>query len=151
MSEQENLQIVRKLFDNLNKHNLDGNNQLYVKDVRTEAAGIPSALTSRDEGQSYVRQFLEAFPDLHFDIRDTIAQGNMVAVTWTSKGRHTKPFNPMDGGSIPPTNKSATVSGCTIVEIRNNQITRQSIYWDQVSLFSQLGIPLEMMEPHRSG
>lgn len=151
MSEQENLQIVRRLFDNLNKHNLDANNQLYAKDVRTEAAGVPSALTSRDQGQSYVRQFLEAFPDLHFDIRDTVAQGNMVAVSWTSKGRHSKPLNTMDGGSIPATNKSATISGCTMVEIRNNLITRQGIYWDQVSLFSQLGISMEMMQVHRSG
>jgi steroid delta-isomerase-like uncharacterized protein len=151
MSEQENIQIVRRLIDNLNKHNLDANVQLLANDVRTEATASPGVMNSREQGQAYTQLFLDAFPDLHFDVKDMIAQGSKVAVSWIVKGTHSAALRTPGGDSIPATNKRITILGCTIYEFRNELVSRQEIYWDQVTLLTQLEIPLEMVQASQSG
>jgi len=143
VSEQENITIVRKWFDNLNSHKLDHNDQFLANEVRVEATGAPGVM-DRDQGRNYNRQFLDAFPDLHFDLKDIIAQGDLVAVSWVAKGTHKAPLTYASTGySLPPTNRMATVPGCTITEIHNNKIVRQSVYWDQVTFMTQLGVLTE--------
>jgi len=66
MSEQENIQIVRKLFDNLNNHNPDANNQLFAGDVRTEATGAPGVMSTREQGQMYTRRISRCLPGSAF-------------------------------------------------------------------------------------
>jgi steroid delta-isomerase-like uncharacterized protein len=143
VSEQENVTIVRKWFDNLNSHNLDHNDQFLANDVRVEAAGAPGVM-NRDQGRAYNQQFLDAFPDLHFDLKDIIAQGDLVSVSWVAKGTHKAPLKYGSTGiTLSPTNRMATVPGCTITEVRNNKIVRQSVYWDQVTFLTQLGVLTE--------
>jgi len=142
VSEQENIQIVRRLFENFNRHDPDANDQFLAKEMQTQAAGATGVL-DREKSRMYNRSFLDSFPDLHFDIKDVIAQGDMVACTWVARGTHKNPLLSLTGDSIPPTNRMATVPGCTVVEIRNNMVVRQDIYWDQVLFFNQLGILTE--------
>jgi steroid delta-isomerase-like uncharacterized protein len=142
MSEQENIQIARRTFDYLNSHDLDSGDQYFAPNVYTEATGSTPQM-NRDQNRQYIRQFNDAFPDLHFDIKDVVAQGDKVAVTWTGRGTNTKPLNILNKGSIPPTNKKAVVPGCTVYTFQNNKITRQEIYWDQLGLFMQLGVLTE--------
>jgi len=151
MYEQENIQIVRKLFDNLNKHNLDASDNLIANDVRIEITGAPSVLNTREQGKAYTRRFIDAFPDLRFDVKDIIAQGDKVAVSWIAKGTHSAPLMTSGGESIPATNKRAMVPGCTLYELKNNLVTRQETYWDQVNFLTQLEVPLGMLESSRSG
>ncbi len=146
MSEQDNIQIVKKLFDNLNKHNLDANNQLLANDVRTEATAAPGVMNTREQGQMYTRQFQDGFPDLHFDMKDIIAQGTKVAVFWIARGTHSALLRIPSGDSIPATNKKVAIPGCTLFELRNNLVSRQEIYWDQVTFLTQLEVPLGMIQ-----
>jgi predicted ester cyclase len=98
----------------------------------------------------YTQLFLEAFPDLHFDIKDVIAQGDKAAVSWVAKGTHTAPLKTPGGDPIPATNKKVTVPGSTIYEFRHNLIARQEIYWDQVAFLAQLEL-LGAVQSSRSG
>jgi predicted ester cyclase len=93
---------------------------------------------------------MDAFMDLHFDLKDIVAQGDKVAVSWIAKGTHGAPLRTPTGDSIPATNKKVTLPGCSIVEIRNSLITRQDIYWDQVKFLMQLEVPLEMLRSSSS-
>lgn len=143
MSEQENINIVRRWYDNFNSHKLDLNDQLEANEVRVEAAGAPGVM-NRDQARAYNRQFVDAFPDIHFDLKDIVAQGDLVAVSWVAKGTHKAPLTYASTGySLPPTNRTATVPGSSIFEIRNNKIVRSSGYWDQMTLFTQLGVLTE--------
>lgn len=139
MSEQDNIQIVRRTFDYLNSRDLDSGDQYLATDVIVEAPGSNTRM-NRDQGKRYTQSFVDAFPDLHFDIKDIVAQGDKVAVTWTAKGTHKSPLTMVNGGTLSPTNKTATVTGCSFYTLRNNKITRQEIYWDQVYFLTQLGV-----------
>jgi steroid delta-isomerase-like uncharacterized protein len=139
MSEQENIQIARKTIDNFNKHDPDANDQYLANDVRVDAAGSTGSM-NKEQTRMYYHQFFDAFPDIHFDLKDTIAQGDKVAVVWVAKGTHKAPLVTLTGQSIPATNRTVVTPGVTIVEFRNNMVVRQEIYWDQVAFLTQLGV-----------
>ena len=149
MSEQENINIVRKVFDGFNSHNLDATVQYLSDSVKTTD---PTAeVLNKEQSRLYNKRFIDAFPDLHFDLKDIVAQGYLVAISWVAKGTHKAPLqNPM-GDPIPATNKYVQVYGSTVCEVRDNMIVRQEIYWDQLTFLTQLGIlnPQELMSRMR--
>ncbi len=142
MSEQENTQIVRRVFEYFNSHNPDAADQYLTDDVRVEASGAQGVL-NKDQNRTYNRQFFDAFPDLHFDVKDIVAQGDRVATSWVVRGTHTAPLTMPNGDSLPPTNRKITVPGSTFIEFHGNKVTRQQIYWDQVTFLTQLGVITE--------
>jgi steroid delta-isomerase-like uncharacterized protein len=150
MSEQDHVQIIRKIFDLYNAHNLDGIDQYLAGDVRTEATGATGML-NKEQTKMYNRRYLDAFPDLHFDLRDVIAQDEKVAVAWVAKGSHTAPLVMTNGDRIPATQRMVTVAGHTFCEFKNNLVFRQQILWDQVSFLMQLGLVKEQELISRMG
>ena len=138
MSEQENIKIARQFLENLNKHNSEANRSLFADTMHTDATGEQQTM-NRDQSLMYHKKFLDAFPDLHFDVKDIVAQGDMVVISWVATGTHTAPLStPM--GSISPTNRKITVPGVFTSDVRDNKITRQSITWDQLAFLMQLGL-----------
>ncbi len=143
MSEQENIKLVRQLFDDLNSHDLDAGDRLFSDNVMMEAPGFPEPLDKK-QGRLYIKQFMDAFPDLHFEIRDIIAQGDKVSITWRSRGTHKAPLVSPKGDTIPPTNRKVEIQGCNVYQINRDKVVRQDIYWDMVTLLTQLGVPVEL-------
>lgn len=139
MSEQENIKIVRIIYDNINAHELGKNDQYLANDFRSEVPGVPNAM-NKDQSRKNILKYLDAFPDLHYDLKDIIAQGNKVAVTWVAKGTHKAPFILPNGDGIPATQKKATVSGGAFLELRDNKVIRHQMYFDMLDLLSQLEV-----------
>jgi steroid delta-isomerase-like uncharacterized protein len=139
MSEQDNVKVALATFDNLNAHDLDSNDALSSDDAKFEAPGAPGAL-DRAQGRAYTQGFLTAFPDLHFDVTLTVAQGDHVVVNWVGSGTHTGPMLTPSGNSIPPTGKKAVTPGSSTLEIKNGKVTRNQVYFDMATLLGQLGL-----------
>ncbi len=139
MSEQDNLNIVRKVIDALNNRNADASVQYFAPNAKGMVPDQPEALT-RDQIRDYNQRFFRAVPDLHFDIKDLLAQGDKAVVSWIARGTHKGPLDLPGGGVIPATNKQIHEPGVTIVEFRDGMITRQDVYWDQVTFLTQIGL-----------
>ena len=139
MSEQDNVKIVHKFYDNFNAHNLEANDRLQSEDAKTEAPGAPGPMNV-EQGRGYTQVFLTAFPDLHFDILQTIAQGDHVVVNWRGTGTHNGPLMSPSGHATPATHKAATVHGSNTFEVKNGKITRSAVYFDMAGLLTQLGL-----------
>src|SRR4030067_577650 len=105
-------------------------------------ADNPAAPGSLNKGQARAFQqgFLTAFPDLHFDVTRTIAQGDDVVLHWMATGTHTGPMRTPSGNTVPPTGKNGTQAGSSTIEIKNGKIARLWAFWDTGSLLSQLGL-----------
>ena len=67
-------------------------------------------------------------------------EGDHVLIHWTGSGTHAERLATVTGETIPPTRRSARVSGALLTEVRDGKIVRQWGYWDQLSLLAQLGI-----------
>jgi len=70
-----------------------------------------------------------------FTLELLIAEGDKVAVLWTTRGTHVGDFN-----GLPPTGKSYTIQGIDIFQFRDG---RMAEHWDVVDMYGfliQLGV-----------
>jgi steroid delta-isomerase-like uncharacterized protein len=139
MSEQENIRVAEKLFEAINAHDLDRGSDYETDDYKFEGPGSNGAL-NRDQGRAYIQGFINAFPDLHFELKQKIAQGDYVVINWVASGTHTGPLLTPTGATIPPTGKKATTPGSTTYQIKNGKAMAAWTYWDMVTLLAQLGL-----------
>lgn len=80
------------------------------------------------------RQFKDGFSGIHIDIEDIIAEGDRVAIRWTSHMTH-------DGHGLgfPPTGRKVALSGSSFVHIHKGQIIKG---WNQMD-FTKLALSLQ--------
>ncbi|HEY7869923.1 MAG TPA: nuclear transport factor 2 family protein, partial [Methylomirabilota bacterium] len=78
MAQQDNIQIVRNIFEAWNKHDPDRLGRLLDEKHVFESDTIPAALTGREAGRQFMQMYVSAFPDLHFDIDQVFGEGDFV-------------------------------------------------------------------------
>jgi predicted ester cyclase len=139
MSEQENVKVALKFFEDLNSRNFGGNRENQTSDYKQESPGAPGAMNA-DQAEGYIQGFVDAFPDLHFDIRNTIAQGDYVVINWISSGTHTGGMRTPTGAVIPPTGKKGMVPGSTTYLFKGGKAAQAWVHWDMATLLAQLGL-----------
>jgi predicted ester cyclase len=139
MSEQENTRIAEKFFEAINAHNLDLYPEILSPDYRAEAPGAASPQNA-DQWRAYNQSFIDAFPDLHFELRHRIAQGDFVVINWMGSGTHNGPLRTPTGASIPPTGNRAVVPGSTTYQFKGGKVVNSWLHWDMVTLLAQLGL-----------
>ena len=139
MSVQENTSIAEKFFEAINAHDLNRTKPLEAPNYKSKATGFPDAMDA-DQARAYTQGFITAFPDLNFEISQKIAQGDFVVFNWIARGAHTGNLRTPTGSMIPPTGKKAAVHGSTTYEIKNGKAVRSWIFWDMVTLLTQLGL-----------
>ncbi|MGK4567125.1 ester cyclase [Flavobacterium sp. 3HN19-14] len=76
----------------------------------------------------------DSFPDIHFEIRSAIADGNLVAITWIMTGTNTGSI-----GEIPPTNKNIEADGITLYHFLDGKISGHTQVYDRTRIMKQLG------------
>ncbi len=143
MSEQDNIRVVRRMIDDLNLHDPKSSDALVADNILYEFSGSTRPL-NKDQGRLFTLSYMDAFPDIHFNIRDVIAQGNKVAVSWLASGTHRGLLNSPDGSmAILPTFKKTTFAGIIVFTFADELVSKQEIYWDMSSLLMQLGLRME--------
>ncbi len=139
MSENGNVRVTEKFFEAINAHDLSQPGEYYADDYLYEAPGSPGAL-NQEQAQAYTQGFLDAFPDLHFDLKHKIAQGDYVVVNWVATGTHKGSLMTPTGDILAPTNKKAVVPGSTTYQFKDGKAVRSWVHWDMVTLLAQLGL-----------
>jgi predicted ester cyclase len=139
MSEQDNTKIAVKFFEGINSHIPGANREFQAPDYKQESPGAAGVMNT-DQAEAYIQGFIEAFPDLHFDIRQTIAQGDYVVVNWMSSGTHTGGLRSPSGAVIPPTGKKGMVPGSTTYQFKGGKVVQSWVHWDMTTLLAQLGL-----------
>jgi len=109
--------------------------------------GGPGALPGLPPGPEGSKQLVmvyrNAFPDVQFTIDEQIAEGDKVVTRWTARGTHKGEL-----AGIPPTGKSATVTGMGVDRIVNGKIVESWGVFDQFGMLQQLGV---IPKPEPSG
>jgi steroid delta-isomerase-like uncharacterized protein len=101
--------------------------------------GGPGALPGLPPGPEGSKQFVtayrNAFPDVKFTVDEQIAEGDKVVTRWSAHGTHKGEL-----AGIPPTGKSAKVTGMGIDRIVNGKIVETWGVFDQFGMLKQLGV-----------
>jgi steroid delta-isomerase-like uncharacterized protein len=133
---KENVALIYRWFDEVwNKGRAEAIDEMFATDGIAHGLG-EAGIDVR--GPAAFKPFFEklrgAFPQFEVTVEDTIAEADQIAARWTARLTH--------GGDqlgIPATNRQATVSGMSIVRIRDGQITEAWNNWDIHGLMQQIG------------
>jgi len=126
--------IARRYFDDyLNQGKGVGEEDLFAPTYRSHFPGSPGPLDRKEHDQLTIRLFV-AFPDAHFTVEDTIAEGDKVVSRYTFRGTNQGPFQ---GNS--PTGKPLTFTGNEIHRIVDGRIVEQWSEFDSSGAARQLG------------
>jgi steroid delta-isomerase-like uncharacterized protein len=132
---QDNVKIVRQMFDAWNAHDPDRLLKFLDEKFVSESDTNPGARAGRDAARQTMMTYVKAFPDLHFEVSQTVAEGEFVVSRWTATGTHRG-----DLMGIPPTNRRAVTNGCSVAQIKNGRAVHDWIYWDTGHMLKQLGV-----------
>ena len=135
MSTQDNIKVARQVFDAWNAHDPDRYVKLLDEHWTAESDTLPMTLTGREAGRQFMAMYVTAFPDLHFDITQILADGDFVVSRWTATGTHRGELM-----GIAPTQKRTVTRGCSVGQFRNGKPIHDWIYWDTGHLLKQLGV-----------
>ncbi len=135
MTDQENLQIARKIFEAWNVRDVNRYATLLDEGHVWETDTLPQTIRGRDAARHAMQMYMTAFPDLHFDIEQMIVSGQYVVTRWRATGTHRGELM-----GIAPTHRAVDVHGCTVNEIKNGRSAHVWVYWDTGHLLRQLGV-----------
>ena len=85
--------------------------------------------------KAFAKEFQEGFPDFRDSIDIQIAEGDMVATRFTSRGAHSGAFM-----GVEPTNRELAWTGITIDRIVDGKIVESWANWDMMGMMQQLGV-----------
>lgn len=140
--EQENTQVVREWISAINAHDADRLAATLIEDFVWELG--ESSTTGRDVSKEAWRLWFVAFPDLNFEVVQTITEGDYVVsrllMTGTHKGELKFRGTSSMSQPIAPTNRKFSVPGCAVHQVRSGKIVHLWAYWDTATMLRQLGV-----------
>lgn len=89
---------------------------------------------SRERYRTFMQTFLAAFPDVHHDIQDIMAEDDRVWALYTVTGTHRGPLRGME-----PTGKSVSYPIVGMYRVRDNKIVKADFVSDDLRMMRQLG------------
>ena len=129
-----NKQIVSQFFELLGRHDTERMEQLLVSS--TQYSFHPSGMPPLDWNghKQLLASITGAFPDLHHDIKDMVAEGDKVAVRLNVTGTHKGEFQ-----GIPPSGRKLSLDEMAFLTIVDGRITEGWITSDMMSFMQQIG------------
>lgn len=140
MSTEANKAVARWYFEEfLNQGKGVVEEDLFAPNYKGYFPGRPAPLDKQEHDHITIT-FFEAYPDAHFTVEDTIAEGDRVVSRYTFGGTHQGRWAAALG--IPPTGKYVTISGNEIFRIADGRIVEQWSQFDLVGALQQFGVIL---------
>lgn len=138
MNTQKDLEIGRALLDAVNAGDLSGWEALLGEDFTCSYPAFRED-ANQQAAKAFNENILVAFPDLHFEVQRTFANGDTFAYQWVASATHTGPLA-LPTGPVPATGRSGAIPGVLISVVQDGKIVREETYWNQVELMVQLGL-----------
>jgi steroid delta-isomerase-like uncharacterized protein len=135
MTRDEIVASCRREVESWNAHDAVGVAAFYAEEATVTDAGGETA-TGREEIAARARQYMDALPNLRFELQSVAADGNRFAMEWRASGTNTGSL-----AGMPPTNRPVVVEGCDVGEFGDDGlIQRETDYWNEASFLRQLGL-----------
>ncbi len=134
MSAQENKALARRVIDEMfNKGNLDLADEVFAHDYVAHDPAMPEDIHGPEGFKEFVGMYHSAFPDLHVEIEEQLAEGDLVATRWTATGTHEG-----DLMGIAPTGNRVTLPGMEIVRFSGGKLAEGWEGYDSMVLMQHL-------------
>ena len=138
--------VVSTYFDALARRDLEAMAACWAPDGEEHIAGQVDAV-GPDGVRAYFGEIFSAFPDFALTVRQTVAEGDRVAVHWSATGTFAGPAA-YQGIGPPARGSSSRASTCCASQ--TGQIVRNDAFADGVGLARQIGLLPSRARPPRS-
>ena len=134
---EENKQLGKRWFDEVWNQGRDGaiDELLSPEGVGFGLAETGTEIRGPEALKPFVRNLRNAFPDMHIELEDVVAEGDKVAIRFRVTGTHEG-----SGLGFPATHRKIDITGMTIIQIANGQLLHGWNNWDQLGMMQQLGM-----------
>ena len=133
MTIEDERALVEQFVKAVNEQDYDRFDQLLADDFSIPPS-TPEGL-SRDALKNILTYYFTAFPDLHYEIQQQVAEGDRLMVHLKMRGTHKGDYQGHQGSG-----KSFEVDEVEIMQIANGKIAGYHIVWDEAGFRRQLGI-----------
>ncbi len=134
MSAEDNKALVRRAYDAINQNDLDALDEMVDSDV-TDHDPAPGQGPGLEGVKQYFSALHSAFPDVHMDVEDMIAEGDKVVARVSMSGTHQGEFMGID-----PTGNRVTITGIDILRIVDGKVVGHWGNFDDLGMLQQLGV-----------
>lgn len=145
-SEARNTAIMRRWFEEVwNSRRLATVHELLAPTTVIHGLSEAKAVAGPKGFLPFFSEFVGAFPDLHVDVEDVVAQGDQVVARVTLKGTHTGA-----GFGVAPTGRAVRTTGIAWAKFENGKVSETWNEFDAAGLFAQLtggAQPVSTMRP----
>ncbi len=132
---EHNKSIIRQFIDEtLNKGDIEAAENFVAKDV-IEQVPFPGQGPGIEGLKDVLAGMRAAFPDMHWTVREQIAEGDKVVSRFEWTGTHRGPFL-----GVEPTGRPVQVWGIVIDRLQDGKIKNTCILMDALGLMAQLGV-----------
>jgi steroid delta-isomerase-like uncharacterized protein len=137
MSVEQNVRLMRRWFQEVwNDGKMQTIYELLAEDVTaTGELEDGGALHGPAEFEQFSKRIRGAFPDMRVVVEDVFGADDKMVVRWSAAMTHSG----HDLG-IPATGKPVTMTGMTMVRIRNGKVVQGWDNWDQAGMRRQLAL-----------
>ncbi len=143
MGTEQSKAVVRRFFDEFNRHSQSSYSEIIAPDYVLDFPGGPGTARGLAGLLQATGGFLATFPDLHFTLEIVIAEGEHVAAYWTMSATQNGPLGP-----IPASGKPVILTGTSLLRVVNGKIAQDRVRADIVGLLQQIGaMPAPEPEP----
>lgn len=116
-------------------HDVEKMASYFTDDCVFENLARGQVYEGKEKLKEWARVSFVSFPDFKLELTSIVVSGDRLGSEWVMTGTHTG-----NAPDFPATGKSFSVRGCSIVELVNGKIKRESIYWDSMTFLRQLGV-----------
>ena len=120
------------------KGDIEGVMGLFADDAVLTVAG--ARYEGKDQVRGYYEQLYRGFPDGTSEVGRSAETDDMWFAEVTSRGTNTGDLALPDGTTVPATGKPGVVDGMMFIRVQNGKVVEQGIYYDSLSVLSQLGL-----------
>jgi steroid delta-isomerase-like uncharacterized protein len=133
------LRVLERGIEAWNAHDREGWTALFSEDASLSAPGGVKG-RGADSARLFFSIWQDAFPDNHITTVTLVEGGEEAVLESVFQGTHTGPLRP-PGAGIAATGKAVALPFVNMNTVRNGRFTSFRLYFDQVELLRQLGVP----------
>lgn len=140
-----NKAVVMRATDLINARDYEALSEVFAADYLRQSQATPGLeVTNLDHFIAFLKQGAVSFPDdkAIFDV--LVAEDDLVAFWGRYEGTNTGP------GPFPPTGKAVSIEMAGLHRIANGKIAETWVIWDNMAMFSQLGIAMAPATPEQT-
>lgn len=128
--------VIDQHFKAINDHNLNAVSATYSPDAQILSPNWEGAKTGADGINEVYSRYFKSTPDLAYTVSNVINNGNNVVVEYAFSGTLSSPES---GTPDYMKGKKYTINGCAIFVLKDNKISKETDYFDQVAFLKQVG------------